>query len=148
MIKRIKTSGVVRESADILSTRIRMDSLCLSLCACVRACVRVSLSLRVHARICVCIHPIRLFVYGSIMPFCSSCSVSRYSVCILFKNFVLHRVRQRRDSPRRIAVFLPFPEFSRLLPCSLIAPRVLANVKQHDVHDVHVSDFPYSLSTL
>jgi len=94
MIKRIKTSGVVRESADILSTRIRMDSLCLFLCVCVcvcvRACVRarvcvrawvrVPLSLRMRARICACIHPIRLFVYGSIMPFCSSC-VSRYSVC-------------------------------------------------------------------
>lgn len=31
MINRIKTSGVVRESADILSTRIRMDSLCVCL---------------------------------------------------------------------------------------------------------------------
>lgn len=31
MINRIKTSGVVRESADISSTRIRMDSLCVCL---------------------------------------------------------------------------------------------------------------------
>jgi len=48
------------------------------------------------------------------------------------------------------AVSLIFPEFSRFLPCSLIAPRVLANVKQHDVHDACIRFFPfdeYSLSS-
>jgi len=140
MIKRIKTSGVVRESADILSTRIRMDSLCLFLCvcvcvcACVRACARVFVYVRgcVCHCLCVCV-----LVYARVfIPFVCSCmaqscrSAARvYLVirCVILFNFVLHRVRQRRDSPRR--THRRFPYLSRILSFSALLSHRTASTR-------------------
>lgn len=100
----IKTSGVVRESADILSTRIRMDSLCVFTCM-------------------AQIVPFR-FPRGSLFS-------------ILLSNFVLHRVKQQRDSPRRGS---PSPFRS---PCEFSQLYILSShreyspiLEQNDVHDI------------
>jgi len=108
MINRIKkTSGVVRESADILSTRIRIDSLCMCACVC-------------------------LLVWLNRTPI----SLPRGSLfSVLLCNIVPHRVKQRRDSPRRgsPSLFRFFPPNS--LNRTLIAPRILADIRT-DVHDI------------
>lgn len=107
MINRIKkTSGVVRESADILSTRIRIDSLC--------ECVSV-------------------YLYGSIVSFRSSWD-SLFS--ILLCNFVLRRVKQQRDSPRRGSPSL-FPVSLRILSIVLSSHREYSPMlEQNDVRDI------------
>lgn len=103
----IKTSGVVRESADILSTRIRMDSLCICLYVC-------------------------LFVWRN-----RTVSFPRGSLfSVLFCIFVLHRVKQRRDSPRRGSPS-PFRFSLRILSIILSSHREYSPIlEQNDVHGI------------
>lgn len=88
---------------------------CVCACACVLACACMC------ACVCVCLH-------GSIVPFRGS------SFSVLLCNFVPHhRVKQRRDSPRR-GLAVPLPVSLRILSIVLSSHREYSPIlEQNDV---------------